>query len=198
MKRRGAAAQAVPRAGAWPAARRLAVALCIAAGAAALPASAQSAAASADEVKAAYLYRFIGYVEWPPRVFTSAQSPIVIGVVGADAVLADLDGLVKGRTAEGRPVSVRELARDAPLEGIHVLFISKDVIAPRSWLQRARENSVLVVTESPQGLAGGGVLNFVLADHRVRFEASLAAAEQSGLKLSSRLLAVASRVVTER
>jgi hypothetical protein len=198
MKRRGAAAQAVPRAGAWPAARRLAVALCIAAGAAALPASAQSAAASADEVKAAYLYRFIGYVEWPPRVFTSAQSPIVIGVVGADAVLADLDGLVKGRTAEGRPVSVRELARDAPLEGIHVLFISKDVIAPRSWLQRARENSVLVVTESPQGLAGGGVLNFVLADHRVRFEASVAAAEQSGLKLSSRLLAVASRVVTER
>lgn len=184
-------------AGVWRAARRLAIALCIAAGAAAMPASAQSAAASADEVKAAYLYRFIGYVDWPPRVFTSAHSPIVIGVVGADAVLADLGGLVRGRTAEGRPVVVQELLPGAPLEGTHLLFISKDIIAPRSWLQHARQNSVLVVTESPQGLAGGGVLNFVLAEHRVRFEASLPAAEQSGLKLSSRLLAVASRVVTD-
>lgn len=191
MKRRCADA------GVWPAARHLAVALCIVAGAAAMPASAQSAAASADEVKAAYLYRFIGYVDWPPRVFSSAQSPIVIGIVGADAVLADLDGLVKGRTAEGRPVEVRELLPGAPLDGIHLLFISKDIIAPRSWLQHARQNSVLVVTESPQGLAGGGVLNFVLAEHRVRFEASLTAAEQSGLKLSSRLLAVASRVMTD-
>jgi hypothetical protein len=191
--RRGSAAP-----GARAAARRLVVALCLAAGAAALPAAAQNAAASADEVKAAYLYRFIGYVDWPPRVFSSAQSPIVIGVVGADAVLAGLDELVKGRTAEGRPVLVRELLPGAPLDGIHLLFISKDIIAPRSWMQQARENAVLVVTESPQGLAGGGVLNFILAEHRVRFEASVAAAEQSGLKLSSRLLAVASRVVTDR
>jgi hypothetical protein len=179
------------------AARRLAVALAIAAGVAALPAAAQPAA-SADEVKAAYLYRFIGYVEWPPRVFATRESPISIAVVGADAVRADLDSLVKGRTAEGRPVEVHELLPGAPLDGVHLLFISRDVIAPRAWLQEARDNAVLVVTESPQGLAGGGILNFVLTEQRVRFEASLPAAERSGLKLSSRLLAVASRVVTDR
>jgi hypothetical protein len=164
----------------------------------ALPAPAQTTAASAEEIKAAYLVRFIGYVEWPPRAFPAADTPVVIGLSGAHEMRADLLALTRGRSAAGRPVVVREIAPGGPLDGVHLLYIARGMIVPRSWIGAARENAVLVVMDGPEGLADGAVLNFRLDDDRVRFEASLPAAESSGLKLSSRLLAVAARVVVDR
>lgn len=154
-------------------------------------------AASADELKAAYLYRFTGFVEWPASSFAAPDSPLVIGVAGADALLPLLSTMVDGRTVHGRRIAARKVVPGDRLDGVHMLFIAREVTPPAGWMKAARERSVLVVTEVPNGLSSGGVLNFVLANEHVRFEASVAAASQAGLKLSSRLLAVAARVLTD-
>ena len=121
----------------------------------------------------------------------------MIGVVGADAVHAELEQTVTGRSVQGRPLATRQVIEGGPVDGVHMLFVGRSVAPERSvWLQSLRGRPVLIVTESTEGLPPISALNFVIVDGRVRFEASLPAAERSGLRLSSRLLAVAERVVT--
>ena len=153
-------------------------------------------APTADQVKAAYLQKFTGYVDWPPKALADAASPFVIGIVGADTVLAELARLVPGRPAQGRAVEVRRLPAAAPASDVHVVFIGREVGAEATvaLLAAYRGRPVLTVTDRPGGLESGAVLNFVELDHRVRFEAAPALAELDGLRLSSRLLAVAQRV----
>ena len=183
--------------------RRRAVALAFLLALAAVPhadtlaAAAQVASASASEeaVKAAYLFRFLAYVEWPPQALGAADAPLVIGVVGADTVLAELQRVLPGRTVQGRPLQARKLAPDAPLDDVQVLFVGEagaETLA--SWAARVRERPVLLVSSEPAGLRSGAMLNFVLVQGRLRFEAAPFQAERVGLKLSSKLLAVAERV----
>jgi hypothetical protein len=147
-------------------------------------------------IKAAYLYKFTGFVEWPARAFeASGQAPIVIGVVGAPEVLDDLKKVLVGRSVRGRALEARSVAPGDPLEQVHMLYVRELDALPQSWIESAQAIPVLLVTDQPDGLSGGGMLNFLLKDGRVRFEASVPAAERVGIKLSARLLAVAERVV---
>jgi hypothetical protein len=149
------------------------------------------------KVKAAFLYKFIGYIDWPAASFAKPDTPVVIGVVGADQVAAELTQAVTGRTANDRPVVVRRLRAGESLDGVHVLFVGKAETARLVQLaQAAQQRSVLTVTESDGALAQGSVINFVTVERRVRFEIALDSAEKSRLKLSSRLLAVAQQVRT--
>lgn len=149
-------------------------------------------------VKAAFLYRFAGYVSWPATAFARPDAPLTIAVIGAEAVAAELEKAVVGRTVSNRLVEVKRLHPGDPLTGVHVLFVSKTNAAQLAQLAKtAQANSTLTVTESEGALRQGSVINFILADQRVRFEISLDSAEKSGLKLSSQLLAVAQQVVTE-
>lgn len=145
-------------------------------------------------VKAAYLYKFAGYVEWPASALPSGNAPLVIGVAGADAVFAQLEAMLLRRTVNGRPVVARRLREGDPTEGVHVLYAGA-ALAGSAWLRALRGRPLLLVSDAPEGLREGA-LNFVIVDGRVRFEASLPSAERAGLKLSSRLLAVAERVVS--
>jgi hypothetical protein len=164
--------------------------------------SSATAAPGADDartleqrVKAAYLYRFAEYVQWPESVFARRDTPVTIGVLGSDSLADELAQAVVGRTINDRPVTVRRLKPGDPLTGIQVLFISRSESTRLSQLtQGAQPRSILTVTESDGALAQGSVINFVVTDRRVRFEISLEAAEKSKLKLSSRLLAVAQQV----
>lgn len=152
-------------------------------------------AVSPDEVKAAYLFRFTSYVEWPPASFADAQAPIVIGVADAAGVLEHLTAQTRGKRVGTRPVLVRPVSRSDDLQGVHLVFLGGEAPPPTpAWLQRARSRSVLVVGEGARALGHGAALSLVQVNDRVRFEASLQAAAQSGVKLSSRLLAVADRV----
>jgi hypothetical protein len=158
-------------------------------------ASGQTLSGAADEVKAAYLYRFTGYIEWPDAAFATADAPLVIGVSGADAVYAELSRVLVGRSARGRTVVARKIAPGDALDGVQVLFVGDISLARSAWAQRLRDRPLLLVTDGPQGLDAGGALNFVLIEDRLRFEASLRAIDRAGLKASSRLLALAQRVV---
>jgi hypothetical protein len=152
--------------------------------------------ASEVSVKAAYLYKFLGYVDWPPAAFASAQAPVVIGVLGAEAIADELQSLVAGKHVNERPVVVRRLEADDALDGVHVLFVARAADLARQ-LERTRGAPILVVTDGPRSLEAGSMLNLIPVDGRIRFEASPVAAEHAGLKLGARLLSVAERVVAQ-
>jgi hypothetical protein len=149
-------------------------------------------------VEAAYLHKFPGFVDWPADAFKTPDSPIVIGVAGAPRVLEELTKIARGRLVLGRPVEARGIsAADSPHD-LHVLFVGRDGSAEaKVLLEEARKAHVMTVTDLPGGLKAGAVLEFVQVDGRLRFEASLTAARRADVKLSSRLLSVAARVVEE-
>jgi hypothetical protein len=157
------------------------------------PGSAQESAYTADSVKAAYLYHFGGYVDWAQA--KAPEEPLRIGVVGSEAVAAELRRILPGRTIQKRPVVVRELRRGDDAASLDVLYVGpEEPERGDALIKAAQQGGVLIVTDSDKGLEQGGIINFVLHDSRVRFEISLAAAERAGLKLSSRLLSAAVRV----
>jgi hypothetical protein len=163
---------------------------------AAPPARAQGSSAVALErrVKAAFLYKFLGYTEFPARAFADAGSPVTIGVVGSDAMTAELTNIVSGRTIHNRPVVIREFREGEIAAAVHLLFVAGSDSARVGRVLRAAPNAMLVVTECEDGLQQGAIINFRIVDERVRFDVSLEAAERNHVRLSSRLLTVANRV----
>jgi hypothetical protein len=148
-----------------------------------------------NSVKAAFLYKFGSYVEWPAGAFAAADSPLAFGVVGDAALAAELSRVVAGRVIDGRPIVVRDLHGDDPLHDVHVLFVAGDSRAEvDDLLATLRDVPALVVTQTARALPSGSVINFVIVDDRVRFDVALAAAERRHLKISSLLLRVARRV----
>lgn len=153
---------------------------------------AQAAQFSVDAVKAAYLFRFAQYVEWPD---TPAEKPFVIAVSGAEEVAVHLERLLPGMTVNNRRVIVRRVTRVQELEGVQILFIGARVFnRTRTLRTRAIQLPILLVTEDQDGIDGGGVINFIEVNRNLRFEISLNAADRSGLKINSALLSVAARV----
>jgi hypothetical protein len=145
-------------------------------------------------VKAAFLYKFLGYAEFPPGAFFDRSSAVTIGVVDADDLAAELARAVAGRTINNRPVVVRVL-RDTDVQApLHLLFVGGADPVRVGRTVRQAGSAMLVVTECQDGLRQGSVINFRIIDERVRFDVSLDAAERNGVKLSSRLLTVANRV----
>ena len=146
-------------------------------------------------VKAAFLYKFANYIEWPANAFPSPGAPLVIGVAGSGEVASELERIVPGRSVNGHPVTVKRVREGESPRGLHFLFIGRDHAAHAAMLRAAREQSVLAITETDRGLEMGSTINFVTAGDRVAFEVSLDAAEKSGHRISSRMLSVARRVV---
>jgi hypothetical protein len=143
-------------------------------------------------IKAAFLYKFLSYVEWRPGTFAQPKSPVVIGVLGAADIAEALHTLVAGRTAGDRPVEVRRMRPGESLDGVHMLFVGHAEASRTAQLAPiARQRGVLLVTDFEGALDEGSAINLLVVDNRVRFEVSLEATEKSGLKLSSRMLAVA-------
>jgi hypothetical protein len=160
---------------------------------------AQRGEATEATVKAAFLYKFAGYVDWPASAFPAPDAPFVFGVVGNDEVAGELAKVTAARQIGGHPVVVKRLRENEPPRGIHALFVGRAAVDRLSSLIRAAQQpALLIVTETERGLEAGSAINFVVADDRVGFEVSLDAAERNGLKISSRMLAVARRVLPSR
>jgi YfiR/HmsC-like len=154
---------------------------------------AHAALFSADSVKAAFLYRFASYVEWPDDA--PATGPFVIAVAGAEPVAKQLDILLPRMTVHGRSVIVRRVTKATDLDGVQILYIGAGPLSQTRVLrERAIDKPILIVTDDEKGLDAGGIINFLAAEKNVRFEVSLAAADRARLKVDAALLSVAARV----
>jgi hypothetical protein len=141
-------------------------------------------------VKAAYLYKFGIYVEWPPGAFASPTSPLNLCIVGDDPFGAALDAAVSGQRIETHPIAIRRmktLPRDQREGGCHILYSNVPDVQRSA---EATRGGVLTVSD----VRGVGIINFVVKDNRVRFDVDDEAAAQSGLTISSKLLAIAQNV----
>jgi hypothetical protein len=145
-------------------------------------------------LKAAFVYRFPQFVEWPAPALIGHDA-IAICVVRPNPFGTLLRELIAGETLNGRPLAIREVARPSAIDGCHVVFVpGAEHATARAVLEAVGNHPVLTVGESSRFLDQGGVISLHVIDRRVRFEVSAAAAERLGLRLSSQLLRLAVRV----
>ncbi len=145
-------------------------------------------------VKAAFLHKFFSFVEWPEGTFARPDTPVRIGVIGDDEILADLRDLANDRTRDGRPVTVVRLAPDEPPAGVHILYIRNASPSRITETLSGVPEGVLTVADADSAHPPGSVMSFFLEDDRVRFGISTEAAARQRLRLNSRLLSVARRI----
>lgn len=147
------------------------------------------------QVKAAFLYNFTKFVEWPPRRFANAAAPIVIGVLGAIPLGRELESIVRDRKVNGRGIVIVYPTTAEEAKAAHAVFIAAgEEKRMDTELATLISEGVLVVGESGQLAALGSTIVFKTVDDKVRFEIDLIAAERAGLKISSQLLKLATHV----
>lgn len=146
------------------------------------------------QVKAAYIYKFAGFVEWPDASFARADSALQIGVAGSEQLADQLEKTVAGRSVNGHRLAVRRIAPGAPLAGLHILFVDPALEADggAGLLAAAQGQSLLTVCDGDHGR--GCMIAFVLDGQRLRFDVMLDRVTPSRLRISARMLAVAHRV----
>jgi hypothetical protein len=161
---------------------------------AATSAPARPQGATADEVKAAFLFNFAKFVEWPVDAAPSG-APLTIGVVASDGIEELLRMTVRGKVINGRTLIVKRLTIADDVRAVHLLFVgAHEKARVGELLKRVDGISVLTVSDSDRFCQSGGVIGLLMDDSRVRFDVNLDAADRGRLKVSSKLLALA-RVV---
>ena len=147
------------------------------------------------ELKAAFLYNFAKFVEWPAGTFSDDGAPIVVAVVGDDPFRASLDS-VSGKSANGRQVVVRRMSVGQDLRSCQVLFVSSSERRRLTEIVASIEGaSVLTVGEMDGFASNGGMIRLTMEDNKVRFQINAGAARHARLRISSKLLSLAKDVI---
>lgn len=153
---------------------------------------AQETGPSEYQLKAAFLYNFAKFVEWPTNAFVKATSPMVVGVLGENPFGNDLEQTIHGKTVNQHPFEVKEFHSLTEVKHCHILFIStSETDRLHDIFETLRGSSVLTVGETKNFTESGGMINFVRVGNKVRFEINNPAAEKAGLIISSKLLSLA-------
>ena len=157
---------------------------------------AKTPASSEYEVKAAFLFHFAQFVEWPEGTFKDAGSPLTYCTIGEDPFHGALAASLNGKTIEARVVRVQHIKQAQQIQGCQILFIgaAENRLIPEV-LTAIKGTPVLTVGESEHFARNGGMIGFFLEENKIRFEINLEAAEHAKLKVSSRLLALAKTVI---
>jgi hypothetical protein len=151
------------------------------------------------QVKAAFIYNFAKFVQWPPEAFQGRSDPITICLMGQDPFGRLLEDTVANRVIEDRPLIVRHLANITQVAGCQILFISSgDDKRPLVSLAAIKTPGVLTIGDSGVSGAEGAIINFRLEGSKVRFDINMDAADREKLRISSRLLSVAHIVESDR
>lgn len=156
--------------------------------------AAQGTGTSEYAVKAAFLFNFAKFVEWPEGAFRGPDEPLTFCVLGEGPLGAELERAVAGKTVGGRQAAVRRLAQLAGLGECRILFVgSSERTRFDQILAAVGDRAILTVGEEEGFNRAGGIISFVVRQSRVRFRIEHETAVRSGLKLSSRLLELAER-----
>jgi hypothetical protein len=148
------------------------------------------------QVKAAFLYNFAKFVEWPAGSFADGATPLRICILGQDPFGQELRNVANDKMVNGHKLVVDQVADLAAARSCHILFIASSKKADmKQILESLRAADVLTVGDTKGFAKMGGMINFVLEDDRVRFEVNKTAAGKTGLKISSKLLSIAVLVI---
>ncbi|MBW3566398.1 MAG: YfiR family protein [Proteobacteria bacterium] len=159
-----------------------------------LPGHTQEVPSAEYRIKAAFLYHFCNYIDWPPSAFKSDDSPLLIGIAAPQEIVNQMRQSIEGRTARGRPVVIRAIQPGDSLETLHVIYITEPMNARRFGITALSPRPILVVTEDDDGFAAGSVINFVIEDDRVRFDIAPHAARERNLHVGAQLLTAARNI----
>jgi hypothetical protein len=144
------------------------------------------------QVKAAFLYNFTKFTDWPTNASAPSNTPIVIGIVGEDPFGKTLDAVVSGETVRGRPLVVKRLRDEEDLRSCQLLFSSrsaKDRLP--ALLSQLKGSPVLTVGDFDGFAQQGGMVNLLLVQKSVKIDINQAAVEEAGLQISAKLLKLA-------
>lgn len=145
-------------------------------------------------VKAAYLYNFAKFVEWPPEAFASEDAPLLICIAGANP-FGDALAALSGKTVASHPVDVRHLPAMTGLDKCHIVFVGRAEQGRfKTVLAKLARLPILTVSDIGDFARAGGMIGLIEADQRIRFDINLTASRQAGLKVSSQLLKLATIV----
>jgi hypothetical protein len=154
--------------------------------------SAQSYGTSEYEIKAAFLFNFAKFVEWPVRNLEDIDGSFIIGILGKDPFNSALEQTIGDKTVGGAAIEIRRFSKAEDLRFCHILFISgSEKSSLPAILKRLEGRSVLTVSDLPDFARFGGMITFYTENNKVRFMIHIQAAEKAGLKLSAKLLTLA-------
>jgi hypothetical protein len=147
-------------------------------------------------LKAAFLFHFAQFVEWPSNPARGTESGFVFCVVGEDPFQGDLEGTVQGKSVSGKIIRVRHIKQPQDTKGCDVVFVDRNQNGRiPEFLAAVSDWPVLTVGDSDDFLRQGGMIRFCMEERKVRFEVNEEAAEKADLKVSSRLLMLAKSVM---
>lgn len=152
---------------------------------------AQAPSPSEYQLKAAFLYNFAKFVEWPQQSFADDKSEFVIGILGDNPFGEDLANSVKGKKINEHPIRVQKFETADDIK-CHILFISSSEKKNfPNIFTKIKGGSILTVGEAEQFIQAGGIINFIHKDNKIRFQINDEAAKSIQLKISSKLLTLA-------
>ena len=158
--------------------------------------TAQAQRASEFHVKAAYLYNFTKFVEWPDSTLGTEAEPFVIGVLGHNPFYRFLPEIVRGEKAFGRPIVLKYFKEISELSSCHLLFINLPGKTDEA-VKAVKDRSVLTVSDDPAFCRHGGIIRFFTENETVRLEINQKAAEAANVNISSKILRIAKICSTE-
>lgn len=144
------------------------------------------------QIKAAFLFNFTQFVEWPGHAFADAKSPLVIGVLGEDPFGGLLEETIRGESVNGHTLVVEHYGKIEELKSCHILFIN----LPKSeQLEKAlatlKSRSILTVGDASNFARKGGMIRFFTEENKMRFQINLEVVKDAKLSISSKLLRLA-------
>lgn len=150
--------------------------------------SAQPVATTEYQLKAAFLFNFLQFVDWPANAFANPDQPLSICVLGPDPFGADLDAIIAGEHVGGRAIQVLRLAKIDAVSGCHLLFVNLPQQQVRTALDHLKGQPILTVSDAAPFANLGGMIEFTTENERIRLRVNLRAANEAQLHLSSKLL----------
>ncbi len=146
------------------------------------------------QLKAAFLYNFAKFVEWPAPALSGPAAPLVVAVVGKNPFGDELLKSVRGRRIDGHAIMVKFAVDPAAAKGANIIFVSAGLARRMPELNRLFGSGVLIVGDSPDAMGQGATIAFKLEGDRLRFEIDMAEAARDGLRISAQLQKLASRI----
>ncbi len=146
-------------------------------------------------IKAAFLYNFAKFVQWPESAFVDSESPVTICILGKSPIMGALQSIT-GKTVRGRRIVISHSENVMSVKGCHILFVAEsEKRRIKHTISKLKGKFVLTISDMDDFVKAGGMIGMVRVENKIRFRINLVAAQDSGLMISSQLLRLAQDVI---